>query len=59
MSITELDLQSFYPHELKITGLEESNDQIEIHMHSMSQEATCHKCGALLIKHHGTHRRRV
>ena len=59
MSVTELDIQSFYPPELKITGIVESDDQITIHMHSMSQEATCHKCGAPLIKHHGTHRRRV
>lgn len=59
MSITELDIQSFYPPELKITGIVESDDQITIHMHSMSQEATCHICGASLVKHHGTHKRRV
>lgn len=59
MSVAELDIQSFYPPELKITGVVESEDQIVIHMHSVSNKATCHKCGAPLIKHHGTHRRRV
>ena len=59
MSVAELDIQSFYPPELKITGVVESEDQIIIHMHSVSNEATCHKCGAPLRKHHGTHRRRV
>ena len=59
MSVTELDIQSFYSPELKTTGIVESDDQITIHIHSMSQEATCHKCGAPLIKHHGMHRRIV
>ena len=59
MSVTELDIQSFYPPELKITEIVESDDQITIHMHSISHEAICHKCGAPLIRHHGTHRRRV
>lgn len=59
MSVTELDIQSFYPSELKITEIVVSDDQITIHMHSISHETTCHKCGAPLIRHHGTHRRRV
>lgn len=59
MSLAELDLQSFYPPELKVLGVTDSDDQIVIHMHSISNEVTCHKCGAPLIKHHGTHRRRV
>ena len=59
MSVTELDIQSFYPSELKITEIVELDDQITIHMHSISHETTCHKCGAPLIRHHGTHRRRV
>lgn len=59
MSVSELDLQSFYPPELEITGIVESDDEIVIHMHSKSHETTCHKCGAPLIKHHGSHRRKV
>lgn len=59
MSTSELDLQAFYPSDLKIVGVSDLDDRIVIHMHSISNEATCHKCGAPLIKHHGTHRRRV
>ena len=59
MSVSELDLQSFYPPELKVIGVTDLENRIVIHMHSMSNEATCHRCGAPLIKHHGTHRRRV
>lgn len=59
MSVAELDLQSFYPPELKILGVTDFDDHIVIHMHSTSNEVKCHKCGAPLIKHHGTHRRRV
>ena len=59
MSATALDLQSFYPDGLKITGVEESAQEIIIHMHSVSRECTCYKCGASLIKHHGSHHRNV
>lgn len=56
---TEFNLQSFYPADLKIIGIEESDSEIVIHMHSTSCETVCHKCGAPLMKHHGTHKRRV
>ena len=59
MSIADLNLQSYYPPELLITGIEQFDDSIIIHMHSKSQEAICHKCGTSLVKHHGTHRRKV
>ena len=50
MSATALDLQSFYPDALKITGVEETAQEIIIHMHAVSRECTCYKCGASLIK---------
>lgn len=59
MSAADLNLQSFYPSELSITGVEESDNEIIIQMHSTSHEAVCHKCGTPLTKHHGTHRRKV
>lgn len=59
MSTTVLDLQSFYPADLRITDVEETSQEIIIHMHSVSRECTCHKCGAPLIKHHGSHHRNV
>ena len=48
MSATTLDLKSFYPPDLKILGVEETNQEIIIHMHSVSQECSCYKCGSPL-----------
>ena len=59
MSTADLNLQSFYPSELSITRVDETDNEIVIHMHSTSRESTCHKCGAPLVRHHGTHRRKV
>lgn len=59
MSTLALDLQSFYPNDLRITGVEETPNEIIIHMHSVSRECTCHKCGASLINHHGSHHRSI
>lgn len=54
-----LDLQSFYPPDLKILCVEDTDDKIIIHMHSTSTSCTCHRCGALLNQHHGSHHRTV
>lgn len=56
---TTLDLQSFYPSDLKILNVEDTDEKIIIHMHSISTSCTCHKCGALLQQHHGSHHRTV
>lgn len=58
-SYSNLDLQQFYPEELKISEVESTEDEILIHMHSVSKTCRCHKCGTLLTKHHGSHRRKV
>jgi transposase len=54
-----LDLQSFYPADLEILNVEDTDDKITLLMHSRSTSCTCHRCGALLKKHHGSHRRKV
>jgi len=59
MPTTALNLQSFYPADLKIIGVKETAQEGVIQMHSISQECTCYKCGASLIKHHGSHHRNV
>ena len=59
MPATALNLQSFYPADLKIIGVKETAQEVVIQMHSISQECTCYKCGAFLIKHHGSHHRNV
>lgn len=59
MSKSSVDIQSFYPSDLKILSIDETDQEIIIHMHSISQECTCYKCGSHLIKHHGSHHRNV
>ncbi len=59
MSVSSLDIQSFYPADLKIPEIDETDQEIIIHVHSISKECTCHKCGSPLIRHHGSHHRNV
>lgn len=56
---SNLNLQSFYPTDLEIYQVNEEDDTIFIHMNSRSKSCVCHKCGALLDKHHGSHHRMV
>lgn len=56
---SSLDLQSFYPADLHIESVEETQNEIVIHMHSISQHGTCCKCGMTLSQHHGTHHRKA
>ncbi len=56
---SDLNLQSFYPADLEIYQIDETDDTIFIRMHSRSKSCTCHKCGTLLDKHHGSHHRTV
>ena len=56
---SKLDLQSFYPATLEINNVEETTDTITIYMHSKSDSCICHKCGAQLNKHQGSHHRKV
>lgn len=56
---TALDLQRFFPEDLKILNVQDSDDEITIHMHSISKTCVCHKCGATLTQHHGSHKRTV
>ena len=56
---SSIDLQSFYPKELKILGVDETDKKITIYMHSVSEECKCIQCGKLLTKHHGSHHRKV
>ncbi len=60
MSTTSsIDLQSFYPEDLKILNVEDTPDEIIIHMHSVSKTCKCYKCGSKLTVHHGSHHRTV
>ena len=59
MDVSSLDIQSFYPPDLEILGMNETNREIVIHLHSVSHACKCQKCGSLLLKHHGSHHRTV
>lgn len=59
MLISVIDIKSFYPKELSIVDVEDTDKRITIYMHSTSTLCTCHRCGALLRKHHGSHHRVV
>lgn len=54
---TSLDLQRYYPENLKILDIEDTADEIIIRMHSISKTCTCQKCGATLTNRHGSHKR--
>lgn len=54
-----IDLKSFYPEDLSIVDVEDTDERVTIYMHSTSTSCTCHRCGALLNKHHGSHHRVV
>ena len=54
-----IDLKSFYPEDLSIVDVEDTDERVTIYMHSTSTSCTCHRCGALLRKHHGSHHRVV
>lgn len=58
-TISALDLQAFYPEELKILNVENRKEEIKIYMHSVSKTCRCHRCGKILTEHHGSHHRTV
>lgn len=58
-TVSSLDLQSFYPEELQIQDVTETEEEIIIYMHSVSKTCKCYKCGSELTVHHGSHHRSV
>ena len=60
ISLASLDLQKFYPKELKIVRVTSSTDQqICIDMQSLTTEFTCPACHTVSHKHHGSYHRHV
>lgn len=57
--ISSLDLQHFYPPELKIMRIQELEDEIVLFMHSLSHQSVCSKCGTVSFQHHGSHHRKA
>lgn len=60
MSVTSaFDLQQFYPKELEITSVEETQDELWLYMRSQSKSYQCPKCCEKLCRLHATHHRKV
>jgi transposase len=54
-----LDLQQFYPSELEITDITESDNEIIIEMKSKTHTHRCPECGEEGRTYHGTYKRKV
>lgn len=56
---TTIDLQPFFPADLKIEKISTTSDTIYIQMKSLVQSLICPNCGKELQKHHATHTRKA
>lgn len=56
---TTLNLQKFYPEEMEIVQLFQTDTEIHIKMFAHSKECKCPKCGADSKHRHGTYERKV
>ena len=56
---TELDLQSFYPPELEVANICQTDTEIHIKMFVRSKKCTCPKCGIVSAHRHGTYERKI
>lgn len=54
-----LNLQSFFPDDLKIISIENNTDAVIIHLKSKTHSSICPKCGKRIDCYHATHRRKV
>lgn len=56
---TELELQRFYPSELEIANIFQTDSEIHIKMFSRSKNCTCPKCETVSVHRHGTYERKI
>ena len=56
---TELELQRFYPSELEIANIFQTDSEIHIKMFFRSKNCTCPKCGTISVHRHGTYERKI
>lgn len=54
---SNIDLQSFYPKELKIVDIAEEEQRIVIQLKSQKHSHNCPKCKSEMISYHGTYMR--
>ena len=54
-----INLQAFYPKELRITETIETSDKLIIKLGSHTHSFVCPSCGVVLTRRHATYPRRV
>ena len=59
METREINIQSFYPKELEVRGIEETEKQIYIHLKSKSTSCECPRCHKMVTKKRATYERKV
>ncbi len=57
--MNSINMQSFYPEDLKITAIKNTDNQISISMKSQKHQHECTKCYIEMSTHHGTYVRMV
>lgn len=57
--MTSLDINKFFPEQLKITGLSETKEKIIIELESQTKQGACPCCGIVSAQYHGTYVRKV
>ena len=56
---TKLELQSFYPAELEVANICQTDSKLLIKMFARSKSCTCPRCGAVSEHQHGTYERKI
>ena len=56
---TSLDLRHFYPADLEIADICQTDHEIQIKIIAHSKDCICPKCGAISTHRHGTYERKV
>ena len=56
---TELELQNFYPSELEVANICQTDTEIHIKVFALSKNCTCPKCGIVSAHRHGTYEREL
>ena len=57
--MTSLDIQQFFPEQLKIMEIFETKEKIIIELESQTKQETCPCCGVVSARYHGTYVRKV
>jgi len=57
--MTSLDINKFFPEQLTITEISETEEKIVIELESRTKQGACPSCGVVSARYHGTYVRKV